>query len=245
MTIETIPLASIQPPAANPRSAIEAGALEGLAASIRQDGLLQNLVISRGRGKQFRIISGERRFRALKLLAEQGAIPEDYAVPVEIRSKLTKDDALRLATVENVQRENLPPLDEAAAFAKLIHKGATLEDIAAQTGLSQTTIRRRLVLNDLCEEAKAALAAGDIALAQTEALTLGSHEAQRHALEEIGRGYLRSADDIRDCLIDDRPCVAMAIFPVEKYTGTLTTDPLPVRPSAFADGRACSARGFL
>ena len=123
MTIETIPLQSIQPPQFNPRSVIEGQALEGLAASIRQDGLLQNLVVSRGKGKRYRIVSGERRYRALKLLEERGEIAGDYAVKVEIRSKLSKDEALRLATVENVQRENLPPLDEAAAFAALIRKG--------------------------------------------------------------------------------------------------------------------------
>lgn len=237
MTIETVPLASIQPPTSNPRSAIEAGALKGLAASIRQDGLLQNLVVRavKGKGKRYRIVSGERRFRALKLLREQGDIAEDYAVPVEIRSGLSADETLRIATVENVQRENLPPLDEAAAFAKLIHKGASLEDIAAQTGLSQTTIKRRVVLNDLCDEAKTALAAGDISLALAEALTLGTHEAQQYALEEIERGCLRSADDIRDCLIDDRPCVAMAIFPVENYNGTLTTDLFAAKETSYFD----------
>jgi ParB family transcriptional regulator, chromosome partitioning protein len=71
--------------------------------------------------------------------------------PVEIRDSLSKDDSLRLATVENLQRQNLTPLEEAAALTKLIHKGATLDDVAAQTGLSQTTIKRRLALNGLCD----------------------------------------------------------------------------------------------
>jgi len=112
MNIQTIPLQSIQPPHANPRRGIDPAQIEGLAASIRQDGLLQNLVVTRSKGKQFRIVSGERRFRALKLLQERGEIAEDYEVPVEVRAQLSKEDALRLATVENVQREDLPPLDE-------------------------------------------------------------------------------------------------------------------------------------
>jgi ParB/RepB/Spo0J family partition protein len=188
MTIDHIPLQSIQPPQFNPRSVIEGQGLEGLAASIRQDGLIQNLVVSRGKGQRYRIVSGERRYRALKLLEERGEIAGDYAVKVEIR-KLSKEEALRLATVENVQRENLPPLDEAAAFAALIRKGTTLDDLAAKTGLSPTTIRRRLVLNDLCEEAKAALSAGEIGLAQAEAMTLGGIDAQLGILAEIERGY--------------------------------------------------------
>ena len=225
MTIQTVPLETIQPPQGNPRTVIDAEGIEGLAASILQDGLLQNLVVTRGKGENLRIVSGERRYRALKLLQERGEIAGDYAVPVEIRGKLSKDDALRLATVENVQRENLPPLDEAAAFAALVRKGSTLEDVAAKTGLSPTTIRRRLALNELCEEAKTALTAGEISLSQAEALTLGSHDAQRSILGDIESGYgPYSAADIRDHLLDDRPTVAMAIFPLERYTGTITTD---------------------
>jgi hypothetical protein len=86
MTIQTIPLQSIQPTQGNPRSVIEGAALEGLAASIRQDGLLQNLVVSRSKGRRYRIVSGERRYCALKLLQERGEIAGDYPVPVEIRN---------------------------------------------------------------------------------------------------------------------------------------------------------------
>ncbi len=107
MTIQTVPLQTIQPPQHNPRRAFIPVQIEGLAASIRQDGILQNLVVTPTKGKQYRVISGERRFRALKLLQERSEIAGDYEVPVEVRGKLSKDDALRLATVENVQRENL------------------------------------------------------------------------------------------------------------------------------------------
>ncbi|WP_029029962.1 ParB/RepB/Spo0J family partition protein [Salinarimonas rosea] len=204
--------------------------IEGLAASIAQDGLLQNLVVTKGRGSRFRLVSGERRYRALKLLAERGTIATDHPVAVEIR-KLGKDEKLRIAAIENIQRENLPPLDEAAALAALIRQGEGLDDLAAKTGLSVTTIRRRLVLNDLCGAAKDALADGRITLAQAEALTLGDHEAQANVLDDLARGghYEYSAAAIRAHLLDDRPTVAMAIFPVERYTGTITTD-------LFADG---------
>lgn len=221
----TIELSAILPPQANPRSRFDESGIEGLAESIAQDGLLQNLVVTKGRGKQFRLISGERRFRALKLLAERGTIGGDFAVPVEVRGKLTKDDKLRLATIENVQREDLPPLDEAAAFAMLVRKGASLDDLAAKTGLSVTTIRRRLVLNDLCEEAKDALRNEELSLAQAEALTLGSAEQQQAIMEDVVRGYANvTPADIREYILDDRPSVSMAIFPTERYTGTLTTD---------------------
>jgi ParB/RepB/Spo0J family partition protein len=225
ITQTTIPLQSIQPPQTNPRRRFDPALIEGLAASIRQDGLLQNLVVKPGKGKRYSIVAGERRYRALKLLQERGEIGADFGVKVEIRNKLSKEDALRLATVENVQRENLPPLDEAAAFAALIRKGSSLDDLAAKTGLSTATIRRRLVLTDLCKEAKEALSSGAISLAQAEALTLGDAEAQRSVLGDIESGYgPYSAADIRDHLLDDRPTVAMAAFPLEQYTGTITTD---------------------
>jgi ParB family transcriptional regulator, chromosome partitioning protein len=135
--------------------------IESLAASIRTDGLLHNLVVRPvgGEGEHYRIIAAKRRHRALKLLQERGEVDGDYAVPVEIRSSLSKDESLRIATV---------PLEEAAALTKLIHKGTTLDDVAAQTGLSQTTIKRRLALNGLCEETRAALALGIINLSEAE-----------------------------------------------------------------------------
>ena len=148
MTIQSLPLSSILPPEGNPRTAIDPAGIESLAASIQADGLLQNLVVLqlKGRKPRYRLISGERRYQALKLLEERGALPEDYAVPVDIRSGLSTDDRLRLATVENVQRENLTPLEEASAFARLMQEGLPLEELAARTGLSGSTIKRRLAL---------------------------------------------------------------------------------------------------
>ena len=174
------------------------------------DGLLQNLVVLqlKGRKARYRLISGERRYHALKLLEERGALPEDYAVPVDIRSGLSADDGLRLATVENVQRENLTPLEEASAFARLMQEGLPLEELTAQTGLSASTIKRRLALASLCDEVKEALAHGQLTLAQAEALTLGSHEAQRDILQRLADGYHYEAEDIRDMLVDQRAAPA-------------------------------------
>jgi ParB family transcriptional regulator, chromosome partitioning protein len=125
MTMQTVSLSSLEPGRGNPRRVMDRNSLEGLAASIRNDGLLQNLVVRpiKGKGQHYRIVSGERRYRALKFLEQRGELDGDYAVPVEIRTSLSKDDSLRIATVENLQRQNLTPLEEAAAMTKLIHKG--------------------------------------------------------------------------------------------------------------------------
>jgi ParB family transcriptional regulator, chromosome partitioning protein len=199
MTIQSLPLSSILPPEGNPRTAIDPTGIESLAASIHADSLLQNLVVVQLKGKKprYRLISGERRYRALKLLEERGVLAADYTVPVDIRSGLSADDSLRLATVENVQRENLSPLEEASAFARLMQEGAALEDLAARTDLSESTIKRRLALASLCDEAKEALGQGDLTLTQAEALTFGSHEAQRDIVQRLADGYHYAADDIR------------------------------------------------
>jgi ParB family chromosome partitioning protein len=226
MTIQSIPLSSILPPDGNPRTAIDPTGIEGLAASIQTDGLLQNLVVAqiKGRKPRYRLISGERRYRALKLLEERGVLPDDYAVPVDIRAGLSAEDSLRLATVENLQRENLTPLEEAAAFAGLMQDGASLEDLAARTGLSVSTNKRRLALTGLCDETKTALESGALTLAQAEALTLGTHEAQRDLVQRLADGFHYDADDIRNILLERRPSVALARFPLEQYQGTFTTD---------------------
>lgn len=226
MTMQSVSLSALEASSANPRRKIDRKTIEGLAASIRTDGLLHNLVVSPVEGKRnrFRIVVGERRFNALKLLEDRGELPKDFTVAVEVRDDLSKDQTLRIATVENLQRQNMTPLEEAAALTKLVHKGVTLDDVVAQTGLSATTIKRRLALNALCKEAKALLAKGGLTLSQAEALTLGSDEAQRNILEQIESGSEASAEDIKSTLLDDRPTVALAIFPVEKYTGTITTD---------------------
>jgi ParB family transcriptional regulator, chromosome partitioning protein len=228
MTVQTVSLSALEASAANPRRRIDRKTIEGLAASIRTDGLLHNLVVSplegKKKDKRFRIVSGARRYAALRLLEERGELPEGFTVPVEIRADLSKDDTLRIATVENLQRQSLTPLVETAALTRLIHKGVTLDAVVAQTGLSSTTIKRRLALNSLCKEAKQVLTKNEISLSQAEALTLGGHEIQQRMLEDIARGYECSAEDIRATLLDDRPTVALAIFPAQQYKGKITTD---------------------
>ena len=224
MPIEMIPLSQLKPSGFNPRKSFDKTTIEGLAASIRNDGLLQNFVVGKpkGRRKSYDIISGERRFRALSLLAERGELPKDVAVPAEIRDGLSEEDRHRISTIENVQRENLPPIEEADAVAGLLQDGMALEDVAAKTGLSESTIRRRLALSNLCAEARAALSEGAITLAQAEALTLGSEDQQRELIAD-GLGGT-SVAQIKRWLTGEKASVAMALFDTNAYSGTLTSD---------------------
>ena len=226
MTIQTLTLSQIQASAFNPRKFFNDTGIAELAQSIKTDGLLQNLVVAKpkGKAKKHNIIAGERRFRALTLLINSGALPQNYPVPVEVKENLTDDEALRIATVENVQRENLSPLEEAEALNTLVQNGGKLDDIVAQTGLSVGTIRRRLLLLGLSEKTKDALSQKTITLSQAEALTIGKHEAQDDILDDILNGRDMSAEDIKEHLVGELPTLAMAIFAKELYTGDFTTD---------------------
>jgi ParB family chromosome partitioning protein len=224
MQLTTVPLSALLSPKGNPRRTLDNAQIATLARSIAVDGVLQNLIVRREGDGAFRVVSGKRRFLALRFLKKEGSIDESYPVPVEIKDELSDDDALRLATVENVQREQLHPLDEAEAFAKLLQSGGTIEAIVEKTGLTAQTIKRRLALANLCSEAKKALRDGTISRSIAEALTIGSHAGQRSVLEGFQYGEHPDAEDIRHMLLHDKPSVAMAIFPREQYAGAIAAD---------------------
>ena len=220
----SVPLSTLLPPKDNPRRTLDQSLISGLAQSIKTDGVLQNLLVRPEGDGQYRVIFGKRRYLALQHLKKRGDIDESYLVPVEVKDALDESDAIRLATVENVQREQLHPMDEAEAFAKQLQAGGTVEDIAEKTGLSVQTVKRRLAVATLCPEAKKAFRAGTINRAVAEALTIGSKEQQRSILESFHPDYAPDPEDVRDMLIGSRPSVSMAAFPRERYTGRLTTD---------------------
>ncbi len=134
------------------------------------------------------IIWGERRFRALNLLLERGEIDKDFPVKVEIKADLSADEILRMATVENVQRENLTPLEEAYAIQTLIRDGEKFDNIVSQTGLIPSTLRRRLMLLELSDEVTTALIERKLSLAQAESFAIGSHEEQNRVISQVIAG---------------------------------------------------------
>ena len=226
MNTQTLKLHQIKPSKDNPRKDFDEKSLHGLAQSILTDGLLQNLIVASPTTKRAKhsIICGERRFRALNLLLERGDIDKDFPVKVEIKEGLSEEEILRMATVENVQRENLTPLEEAHAIKALIKDGEKLDNIVSQTGLTTSTIRRRLMLLELSNEVTTALIEGKLSLAQAESFAIGSHEEQNRVISQVLDGWCDSPDDIKDALIDDKPSVAIAIFEKSLYTGDYTSD---------------------
>ncbi len=173
----------IVPNPEQPRGAMDPQALEELAASIREHGILQPLVVSRRASDSgavtYQLIAGERRWQAARMAGHQ-------RVPVVIR-EASAQDMLALALIENVQRADLTPLEEALAFRRLVDEySLTQEEVAQRVGKSRVTITNTLRLLGLPDSVRVALAASRISEGHARAL-LGLREeaAQLKALELI------------------------------------------------------------
>ncbi|MHB1414146.1 MAG: ParB/RepB/Spo0J family partition protein [Chloroflexota bacterium] len=138
-----------------PRRNAEKTALAELADSIRQYGLLQPLVVTATADGLYQLIAGERRWQAAKMAGLQ-------SVPVIVR-EATPQEALELALIENIQRADLSPLEEAAAYRRLTDEfGLTQEQVAQRVGKGRVSVANSLRLLGLPAEAKDALATGEI-----------------------------------------------------------------------------------
>ncbi len=223
------------PEGTNPRHIFDKARIKGLAASIKEDGVLQNLIVEPNGDGKYHVRTGKRRYLALKLLKQKGVIDDEYKVPVTVKKNLDESDARRIATVENVQREPLDPIDEAEAFASLLQNGSGFDDVSAKTGVSGQTIRRRLALANLCPEAKDAVRKGELSLSVAEALTLGTETQQQFFIEALHEGAHLEAHEVRETILAEKPSAAMAIFPKDRYTGTYTSDLFDHESSTYFD----------
>jgi len=233
----SVPFAALRAPKDNPRRAYDKKAIEGLAQSIKKDGVLQNLIVRPEGDDAYRIVAGKRRYLALKVLKERGEIDDAYRVPIRFPKKTAKADLDRVATVENVQREPLDPIDEAESFARLLTKGVKVEDISAETGVSVPTIRRRLALANLAREVKEAVRAKALPLSLAEALTLAPPAEQKGLLRAVKRYGRIDARQLRNHILGEKPSLATAIFPVEKYKGSFTKDLFAEKETTYFDDR--------
>lgn len=160
---QEIPITSISPNPRQPRDVFDDERLEELAASIKEVGLLQPVVVRSIGADGFELIMGERRWRASKLAGLD-------RVPAIVRS--TQDDEmLREALIENLQREQLNALEEAAAYRQLLDDfGATHEVLAKKVGRSRSHITNTLRLLNLPSNVQLRLAAGTISAGHARAL---------------------------------------------------------------------------
>ena len=161
--INRLPLTALQAGKYQPRQKMEAGALQELAESIREQGVMQPLLVRLVAPGKYEIIAGERRFRAATIAGLK-------EVPVLVSSA---DDqaAAAMALVENMQREDLNPLEESQGLARLIEEfGFTHEQAAKAVGKSRSAITNLLRLAQLAKPVQAMLLAGDIDMGHARAL---------------------------------------------------------------------------
>ena len=171
----------LSPNEQQPRVQMDDGRLEELAQSIRANGIIQPILVRRT-GATYRIIAGERRWRA----AQRAGL---LKVPVVVRDVPEGSDKqlLELALIENIQRENLNPLDEALAYQRLAQEfGLTQDQIAAAVGKDRSSIANFMRLLRLPEEVRASLAAGTLSMGHARALLgLADEALQRQAGREV------------------------------------------------------------
>jgi len=158
----TVSVSLLDPNPQQPRQGMQPEDLEHLKASIREHGVIQSIVVRR-MGERYQVIAGERRFRAAQAigLAE---------VPVVIRTA-TDEEMLELALVENLQREDLDPIEKAMSFKSyLARSGKTQEVAATRLGLDRSTIANMIRLLDLPEEVQGMVRAGLVAMGHARAI---------------------------------------------------------------------------
>jgi ParB family chromosome partitioning protein len=178
--VREVEIARIRPNPLQPRHQNDPDALRGLANSIKEHGLIQPLIVtpapdSTDLAPRYQLIAGERRWAAAKLAGLM-------MVPVIVRGA-TPQEMLELALVENIQRADLNPLEEASAFRQLVDDfGLTQEQVAAKVGKDRTTVANALRLLKLSDDIRAALADKLITEGHARAILTVVDEKQQKAL---------------------------------------------------------------
>lgn len=176
----TLPVESLVPGKYQPRTRMDEAALSELAASIKSQGLMQPILARAIQGGQFEIIAGERRWRASQLAGLK-------EVPVLVR--VVEDEAaLKMALIENIQRENLNPLEEAQGIHRLIQEFTMTHQTAAESvGRSRVAVSNLLRLLNLAKPVQGMLMSGDLDMGHARALLPLSHAKQVDAAHEVAK----------------------------------------------------------
>jgi ParB family chromosome partitioning protein len=179
-----IPISQIQPNPFQPRKTFNEASIEELARSVREHGIVQPLVVTRA-GDKYKLIAGERRYRA----AQKAGLT---TVPVLIKEMMAEGDALQIALIENIQREDLNPIEEAMAYHQLhddFH--LTQEEISRRVGKERSTVANFLRLLKLPDPVKKLLASGQLSMGHARALlAIESPKKQEQLADRVVRKNL-------------------------------------------------------
>ena len=190
-SLGTLPVENLQPGKYQPRTHMDQASLESLADSIRAQGIMQPIVVRLMDGGRYEIIAGERRWRASQLAGLK-------EVPVIIR-EIADDVALAMALIENIQRENLNPIEEANGIQRLIEEfNMTHESAAQAVGRSRSAVTNLLRLQNLHGVVQEMLAQAKLDMGHARALLMLDGAKQIAAAEEIVQNQLsvRAAEQL-------------------------------------------------
>ena len=206
----SLPLRDIEPDKSQPRKAFDEESLAALAGSIAKHGLLQPIAVRPAPAGGWRIIAGERRWRA----ARMAGLTE---VPVVIR-EVSDEQAMELALIENLQREDLDPIEEAMGYQQLMERcNFTQEEAAKRLSRSRSAVANSLRLLNLPDEVIEMVRRGQLSTGHAKViLSLEGEELQTQAAKQVVKQGL----NVRQT---EQLCKQLAKAPKEK--------PLPVRPA--------------
>jgi ParB family chromosome partitioning protein len=190
--LRELPVDLLQPGKYQPRTDMHTESLEELANSIRAQGVVQPIVVRPvGDGSRYEIIAGERRWRASQLAGL-------HEIPAVVRH-VPDEAAIAMALIENIQRENLNPVEEAVALQRLIDEfEMTHQQAADAVGRSRAAVSNLLRLLTLNEDVRRMLEHGDLEMGHARALLALSGEAQSQAARDVAaKGYsVREAEQL-------------------------------------------------
>lgn len=204
-----VPLKEIKPDPNQPRKFFDEASLGELIDSVREKGVIQPILV-RPHGKGYRIVCGERRFHAANAVSAEHK--DRNTIPAIIR-ELTDAEALDLQIIENLQRKDVNPMEEAVAFKMLLDSGRTAEEIGLKVGKSPFFVRQRITLTKLTDQWQKAVFFGNISLKDAMRVSELKKESQEKLFEDevmaesVGRTNYQ---------------IMLSVWDVNRYRGSLT-----------------------
>jgi ParB family chromosome partitioning protein len=174
--IRSVPVSAIVPNPSQPRKEFADEDISSLAASIRERGLLQPILVRRTEGEKFELVAGERRWRAVQLAGFD-------QIPAIVRDT-PDEEMLPLALIENLLREDLDPIEQARAFRELARSGLTQAEIASRVGRGRALVANTIRLLNLPPEIQEQVASGRLSPGHARALLSCDTETEMLALRD-------------------------------------------------------------
>jgi ParB family chromosome partitioning protein len=213
-----IALIEIKPDPNQPRKYYDETAMQELVASVKEKGVLQPILVRPAKtGKGYTLVCGERRYRAAMSVFSDNILKKD--IPAVIR-ELNDDEALELQIIENLQRKDVHPLEEAVAFKSLLEKGKDVKEIAARVGKSDFYVRQRMRLNGLIKEWQKAFYAGSVTNADALRVSM---------LGPVEQSDLFKREVRDEALENPHYKIELSNWDFEKYKGDLSNAPFDIQ----------------